>query len=304
MKNHWIRIGILVIGIPAILLAAWYTYGDIQQLEAPPLWALAPAALANIVSLWCSARSWDVLFGDSVPRAVLNDAFFSSQLMKYTPVGGVAQALGQAALARTDEVGTARAGTAMLVSKLTMVIGGGVFGPVLSIANPDLPGWLRLSLLATPLVLVFGRRDLLEWALNVLRKVLPRTPDHTVLPSQREVWVSVAWAIPGLGFAGLSFALLAVPAGLGVGYVQATAGFSLAWVVGFLVIPIPAGLGIREAALGLLVAGDPSAKLVAAILFRAVAIVTEVILFSLVKLRARRLTRADAKHRPGPAVDP
>ncbi len=287
MKNRWLRIGILAIGVPAILIAAWYTYGDIQDLEAPPLWAIPPACLANLVSLWCSARSWDVLFGRAVARPVLEDAFYSSQLMKYTPVGGVAQAVGQAALARTDEVGTARAGTAMLVSKLTMVIGGGAFGPVLAISNSDLPGWTRLGLLATPLVVVFGRRELLRWALDMMRKVLPRTPDQTVLPPQDEVWRSVAWAVPGLGFAGLSFALLAVPAGLGVGYVEATAGFALAWVVGFLVIPIPAGLGVREAALGLLVAGDPGAKLVAAVLFRAVAIVTELIMFSVVKVRAR-----------------
>jgi glycosyltransferase 2 family protein len=288
MTSRRIRIAMLVVGVPAIALAAWYTYGDIQELEAPPLWALVPAGLANLASLWCSSRSWDVLFGDAVPRRLLTDAFFTSQLMKYTPVGGVAQAVGQAALARTDDVGTARAGTAMLVSKLTMVIAGGVFGPVLALSNSSLPGWVRLALMATPVVFVFGRRGLLAWSLDVMRKVLPRTPDHTVLPAQREVWISVAWAVPGLGFAGLSFALLAIPAGLGVGWVQATAGFALAWVIGFLVIPIPSGLGVREAALGLLVGGDPSAKLVAAVLFRAVAIATEGLAFGVVRVRDRR----------------
>lgn len=291
MTNRWVRWGILLIGIPAILIAGWYAYGDIQGLEAPPLWAFAPASLANIASLWCSSRSWDVLFGTTVPRIVLEDAFYTSQLMKYTPVGGVAQAVGQAALARTDEVGTARAGTAMLVSKLTMVIGGCLFGPLLSLTNPDLPGWLRVALLATPLGLLFGRRELLRWALDQLRRVLPRTPDHTVLPPQRAVWTSVAWAVPGLGFAGVSFAMLAVPADLGVPFLQAAIGFAVAWVVGFLVIPIPSGLGVREASLGLLVGGDPGAKLVAAVLFRGVAILTELIMFGWVRLRARRGTR-------------
>jgi glycosyltransferase 2 family protein len=291
MKHRWVRLAVLVVGLPAILLAGWYAYGDIRGLEAPPLWALVPAALANIASLWCSSRSWHVLFGHTVPRTVLEDAFYTSQLMKYTPVGGVAQAVGQAALARTDEVGTARAGTAMLVSKLTMVIGGGVFGPILSVANPDLPTWVRLALLTTPAVLVFGRRDLLQWALDQLRRVLPRAPDHTVLPSQREVWTSVAWAVPGLGFAGVSFAMLAIPADLGVSFQQASVGFALAWVVGFLVIPIPSGLGVREAALGLLVGGSPGAKLVAAVLFRAVAIGTELIMFGWVRARVRHRAR-------------
>jgi len=259
------------------------------------LWVLAAlqaaavtAAIANITALWCGARSWDVLFGGTVPRRVLNDAFFTSQLMKYTPLGGLTQAVGQAALARTDEVGTARAATAMLVSKLTMVLAGGIFGPVLAITNSDLPSWVRLVLLMGPVVVVFGRRELLRWVLDQLRKVLPGTPEQTVLPSQSQVWQSVAWAVPALGFAGLSFALLAVPAGLGVGYLEATAGFAIAWLVGFLVIPIPAGLGVREAALGLLVGGDPGATLVAAVLFRAVAIATEILMFGVVRVRARR----------------
>ncbi|HTO00088.1 MAG TPA: hypothetical protein VL068_05375, partial [Microthrixaceae bacterium] len=84
MKNRWVRLFILVIGIPAIAIAGWYTYGDIKELEAPPLWALVPSAIANLISLWCSSRSWEVLFGNAVPRTVLNDAFYSSQLMKYT----------------------------------------------------------------------------------------------------------------------------------------------------------------------------------------------------------------------------
>lgn len=287
MKNRWIRLAILAIGIPAIVVAGWYTYGDIKALEAPPLWALIPSALANLISLWCSSRSWEVLFGDAVPRNVLNDAFYSSQLMKYTPVGGFAQAVGQAAMARTEEVGTARAGTAMLVSKLTMVIAGGVFGPILSATHPSMPGWIRIALLFTPLVFLFGKRELLKWSLDQLRRVLPRTPDHTILPAQSDVWKSVLWGIPGLGFAGVAFAFLAVPAGIDVNFVQASAGFALAWVVGFLVIPVPAGLGVREASLGLLVGGNPGAKLVAAVLFRAVAIVTEALLFSVVKLRNR-----------------
>lgn len=288
MTQRRVRLAILLVGVPAIVVAGWFAYGDIQGLEAPPWWALAPSALANLVSLWCSSRSWEVLFGRAVSTQVLDDAFYTSQLMKYTPVGGVAQAVGQAALARTDEIGTAHAGTAMLVSKLTMVIGGSVFGPVLAVVNPDLPGWVRLGLALSPLALILGRRGLLRVCLDVLRRILPRTPPETVLPAQRDVWVSIAWAAPALGFAGASFALLAVPAGIDVRFTQATVGFAVAWVIGFLVIPVPSGIGVREASLGLLVGGDPGAKLVAAVLFRGVAIATELMMFGWVRMGARR----------------
>ena len=302
MNQRWVRLAILAIGLPAILVAGWYAYGDIRGLEAPPLWALVPSGVANAAALWCSSRSWEVLFGGAVERSVLGDAFYTSQLMKYTPVGGFAQAVGQAALARTDTVGTAHAGTAMLLSKLTMVPGRSVFGPPLALVNPDLPTWVRAALLATPVTLVVGRRQLLRWSLDVLRRVVPRAPDETVLPSQADVWRSVAWAVPGLGLAGVSYAALAVPAGIDVSFAQASIGFAVAWVVGFLVIPVPSGLGVREAALGLLVGGHPGAKLVAAVLFRGVAIATELLLFAWVRLRSRR---ADGLDRGAPrATDP
>lgn len=286
-KQNRLQLVMLLIGIPAIALAGWYAYGDIQQLEAPPLWALVPAGLANLVCLVFSARSWSVLMEDLVPRHTLDDAFYTSQLLKYTPVGGLAQAVSQAALARTDEVGMTRAATAMIVSKLTTVVSAGVFGPVLALSNSSLPGWIRLALLTTPTVLVFGHRPLMAWALTRLQGLVPRVPDHAILPDQDRIWRSVAWCAGALTMAGIAFATLAITAGLEVGWVQAVSGFALAWAIGFLVIPIPAGVGIREASLGLLVAGQPGAVLVSAVLFRAVAIVTEAILFAQVRVRKR-----------------
>src|SRR6478609_3588317 len=105
VKVRRVRVALIVVGLPAIALAAWYAYGDIRDLSAPPLWALLPAGVANIVSLWAGARSWSVLLEDVVPRRVLDDSFYTSQLMKYTPAGGVTQAFGQAVLARTDSSG-------------------------------------------------------------------------------------------------------------------------------------------------------------------------------------------------------
>lgn len=287
MNPRIVRMAILIIGVPAILVAGWYAYRDIRGLESPPWWVLGPACAANLGSLWCSSRSWEALFGSEVSQGALKDAFYTSQLMKYTPVGGVAQAVSQAALARNDEVNTMRAATAMIASKLTMVIAGGVFGPVFAVINHDLPAWVRVALLASPVVLIFGRVSILARVMERLRSVIPRVPDQTILPAQRDVWVSIAWAVPGLGLAGVAFAVIAVPAGLGVGFTQASIGFLLAWIVGFLAIPVPAGIGVREAALGLLVGGDPGVKLVAAVLFRGVVIATESLLFAGIRMTRR-----------------
>lgn len=295
MNNPWVKRIILVIGVPSLLIGAWFAYRDLSGLDSPPWWALAPAAILNLLALWASARSWDAVLPDEVDRRDANDSFYTSQLMKYSPVGGAAQAASQAALAVGDSVSVAKATTAMLVSKLTIVIAGGAFGPVLAVSQPGLALWARIVLCLTPTVFIVGHPRVLRGAVTVTSKLLRRDPDHTILPEPAAVWRSIAWGIPALALTGASFAILAVASGLGENLVQAAAGFALAWVIGFLVIPVPAGLGIREAALAVLVAGDPASKLVAAVLFRIVVVVTEAAMVTVIRIRQRgRLQREPA----------
>ncbi|MFM7253050.1 MAG: hypothetical protein ACKO27_08285 [Ilumatobacteraceae bacterium] len=230
-----------------------------------------------------------------------DDAFFTSQLVKYSPVGGFAQAASQAGLAVDDRFGPTRAATAMAVSKLTMVVAAGLAGPVLAATNPDLSTWLRLLLCCTPAALSLGNPAVLRWALELAARVLRRPADRTILPEPADVWRSIAWAVPAQVAAGASFAVLAVVTDPGVNPVQAAAGFVVAWAIGFLVIPVPAGLGIREAAIAALVQGPAATKLVAAIMLRLVVIVAEAALAGTVRLRTARdrAARDRAARHPG-----
>jgi uncharacterized membrane protein YbhN (UPF0104 family) len=288
VRSPWVRRIILIIGLPCLILAGWYSYRDLGTLDSPPWWALAPAAMLNLAGLWCAARSWDTLLPAEIDRPIADDAFYTSQLTKYSPVGGAAQALSQAALATTDEVSAAKAATAMIVSKLTIAVAGGAFGPVLAVSHPDLSSWARTLLFLTPMSLLLGQHSLLRKAVTVAARTLKKEADHTILPPPSAVWRSIAWSVGLLAFSGAAFAVLAVAAGLGANFVQAMAGFALAWVIGFLVIPVPAGLGVREAAVVVLVAGDPASKVAAAVMFRVAVVVTEAFMFAVVKLRQRR----------------
>ena len=283
----WIRRLIIIIGVPSLLAAAWFAYTDILDLESPPLWALVPAGILNLMALYAGAQSWSAVLPVEVDRRVASNSFYTSQLMKYSPVGGVAQAASQVVLATGDDVTGVKATTAMIVSKLTVVFAGSVFGPVLALSQPDLVLWQRAILMLTPLALLGGTRRFLESLVRVTAKVLRKDLDHAILPDQAGVWRSVLWAIPGLGFSGAAFAILAVASGLGANPIQAAAGFVLAWVIGFLVIPIPAGLGIREAAIAFLVAGDPASTLVAAVLFRLVVVATEGLAAGIIKIHQK-----------------
>lgn len=296
--SWWIRLATLVVGVPSLLVAAWFAAGDVGEVDRSLWWALVPAAILSTLSLLLQGRAWSVLLPDSVDRVVADDAFFTSQLVKYSPVGGFAQAGAQAGMAVGGDVGAGRATTAMVVSKLTMVVAAGCFGPVLAVTNPSLPTWVRLLLCLTPATLAVGHPAVLRRSLDLAARMVRRRADHSVLPPPSAVWSSVAWSAGGLALTGAAFAVLAVTVDPDTDLLQATAGFAVAWAIGFLVIPVPAGLGVREAAIAALVQGPPGTKLVAAVMLRMVTIAAEALLAAAVRWRSARRGRAQ------PAGDP
>ncbi len=298
----WVRTVTLAVGVPSLLIAAWFAARDVRDVDPATWWALVPALALSTTSLWMQARSWRVLLPTGTDATVADDAFFTSQLVKYSPVGGFAQAAAQAGLAVDDTTGAARATTAMAVSKLTMVVAAGCAGPVLAATNPGLAPWLRALLCCTPAGLALGHPAVLRRSLELAGRVLRHPLDPAVLPDPGAVWRSIGWAVPAQALAGASFAVLAVVTDPGVDPVQAAAGFVVAWAVGFLVIPVPAGLGIREAVIAVLVEGPPGTKLVAAVMLRLVVIAAEALLAAAVRLRAAR--RPTGANDPGPTGPP
>lgn len=300
--GRWVRTVTLVVGVPSLLIAAWFAARDVREVDPATWWALVPALVLSTASLWMQARSWRVLLPHGTDPTAADDAFFTSQLVKYSPVGGFAQAAAQAGLAVDGTTGAARATTAMAVSKLTMVVAAGCAGPVLAATNPTLAPWLRVLLCCTPAALALGHPAVLRSSLNLAGRVLRRQLDPAVLPDPGAVWRSIGWAVPAQALAGASFAVLAVVTDPGVDPVQATAGFVVAWAVGFLVIPVPAGLGIREAVIAVLVEGPPGTKLVAAVMLRLVVIAAEALLAAAVRVRAAR--RPTDRNGAGPTEPP
>jgi hypothetical protein len=303
--GRWVRTATLVVGVPSLLIAAWFAARDVRDVDPATWWALVPALALSTTSLWLQARSWRVLLPAGTDATVADDAFFTSQLVKYSPVGGFAQAAAQAGLAIDGTTGAARATTAMAVSKLTMVVAAGCAGPVLAATNPALAPWLRLLLCCTPAGLALGHPAVLHRSLELAGRVLRRPLDPAVLPDPGAVWRSIGWAVPAQALAGASFAVLAVVTDPGVDPVQAAAGFVVAWAVGFLVIPVPAGLGVREAVIAVLVEGPPGTKLVAAVMLRLVVIAAEALLAAAVRVRsARRPAEPGASRPPGGPAGP
>ncbi len=253
---------------------------------------LVGAAVLTLCSIVSSARAWGALFRDLVSsratRAALRGTFYLSQLTKYLPVGGVVQAASQVGLARALGIPLRRVAVAFPVSVVGAVAAGGTLGSGL-VFDVSLPGWVRgvaaLGLLSVALL----HRGLLARVLEFARRFVRRIPSAENLPAQSDILAFYAWALVTIGSLCLAFALLLHSVASGPNPFVVTCAFAMSWLVGFLAVPIPAGVGVREAMLVALVPGVGAAPLLATSLaLRLLSICTESLAFFVNKLVVRR----------------
>lgn len=251
------------------LVDAW----DRTDGELPSLGRLAGAAGVWLMGLACGAIAWAELLGG--PRLRLGAGLVVSQLGKYAP-GGIVQAGGQVAHARASGIPLDRASTAFVVLALVQAVAGCSWSMVLAITWDDGAGWVRLGIAAASVAsLVALDRRWLVWLLGRFRRTRERAGG--LVPSQGAIVRAWAASLGSLGAASLAYVVLLGSFGEVERPWFVLAGYATAWTAGFLVVPIPSGLGIREAALASILAGElASSVLVAASVYhRLVMIVTE-----------------------------
>ena len=272
---------ILVVGLAGIALAVSETLKDAKEQVLPSAAALVAAAVLCQVAIVASARAWVALFSDLVvsrqSRAVLRGTFYLSQLTKYLPVGGVAQAASQLGLARSVGVPLKRAAVAFPVSAVGAVVGGATIGSGL-VLDARLPWWARALALCGLASVVFLHRGLMARVLDLARRFVKRIPGSDQLPTQADIIIFYGWALVTIGSLCGAYAILLRSLSTAVNPFVAFSAFGLSWVIGFIVVPIPAGVGIREAVLVALLPGVGAAPLLAASLaLRLLSIATELL---------------------------
>jgi uncharacterized membrane protein YbhN (UPF0104 family) len=166
----------------------------------------------------------------------------------------------------------------------------------LSFADTTLPGWARVLCLvgfATPLVLW---RPLMAAAVRGAGRMFRRVPPPDDLPSQRAILVSAAWNAVSLVATALGYAVLVQPLGTDTDLASLVVVFMVAWTAGFVVLPLPSGVGVREAVLVGLISGAAASSVGASVAHRIVNIVVEVtavlLYLGLGRLSARRASAA------------
>jgi hypothetical protein len=258
-----IRLAVFVLGLVGLVIAFRRAVDESRGEVLPDARALMIAGALMLASIVMAARAWTGLFDRQHDRRALAGSLYASQLTKYLPAGGFVQAAGQVSMTVTAGARVGEAATAAAVWAFTTIVAGCTLAAGLVFAG-SLPTWLRAISLCGLLAPSLLHRRVLALALHAAHRLVRRVPDPDVLPTQRRVLVSFAWSLGNAVTGSAAYAVLLGALGTDTGPVTVMSAFALSWVVGFLVFPLPSGIGIREAVLVAVVPGASSAALLGA----------------------------------------
>lgn len=231
------------------LASEWDTVTDTLE-RAEPGWlvgglAVAPAAMLGIALPWRHAIR---AFGHEVGRFDTVRWYFLGEIGKYIP-GGIWPVVGRAELARRADLPrpaaygstTLSLAAAYLAAMLATV----ALLPLDLGARFDAatPLWVLVLL---PLGLLALHHQLLEALVVLARRLLRRELDIEV-PRWGSSVVLVLRYVPAWLLVGVSTWMVARGLDPGAEFSDVAFAATLSWVVGFLVVPAPGGLGVREA---------------------------------------------------------
>jgi uncharacterized membrane protein YbhN (UPF0104 family) len=290
-----LRVGLLLIAAVFAVVALRSQWGDVRHRSAELSVGHIAAACAFLLgSLVCTLLAWRAVLrgmGDDVPIRPAARIFFLGQLGKYVP-GSVwalvsQMELGKAYGLRRNKVATAGVLGIVISVAVALVLALLVVPATLSSGSA---GYAAFVLLLIPLAIVLHPRVLTALVQRTLR-LLRRPELDAELTGSMILEVALLSAANNV-LLGLEVWQLAVDlGGHGWALVWLSIGaYSLAASAGVIAIPLPAGAGLREAILVLLLApkiGTASATVVA-IVARLIATIADVAAAGLASLSARR----------------
>ena len=308
VNRRLLQTAILLVGLAGLAVAVARTVDDARDQALPSAGALAVAGGLALVSILASGRAWVTLFQDVLDGAKVRLRFeagyYLSQLTKYLPAGGIVQAASQVSLAAATGAPLGRLAVAFPVSVVGTVAAGATLGAGIALAG-ELPGWARaLALvgLAAPALLY---RRFLAAVLRLARRYVRRIPAPDRLPSQRSILAYYLWALAAIGATAAAYAVLLRSLTDGASPTIVFFAFALSWTLGFLVVPLPAGIGVREV---ILIAAIPEVGagpvLAASLAHRLLGIGAELVAVLGSNLAARRLALPEPPASPAATSGP
>ena len=299
LRSPWLRGGFVVAALVAAVIAVVSSWDDVSEAlgrTEPRL--LAVSVIVAPVYLGATMLAWRGVLSNLGSRLSHRDAFvvlFVSQLGKYLP-GSVWNVVAAAEMGADRQVPRRRSLAAMGVAMLFGLASGTALGLLgLALAPAEARDRFWVALIAIPVLAALVVPAVTNRIAAVTLKVLRRPPlEHGL--TTRGAAVALGWSVLGWLVAGLHVWLLALATGLEPTlstYLLCVGGYALAWAVGFLALPLPAGVGAREVVLLAVLSRtlDPGSVLIVVLLSRVVLTVADVALAggaAALNLRARR----------------
>ena len=240
----------LIIGLAgmAFLLRTMWTHRDEMKDSFSQLtWSsLVGAVFFAFMSMSYLGWMWGRLLlrrGYKVPRAQLVSWYYTGQLGKYVP-GGVWAVVGRAEMAVRGGVPRADAYSVTGLSMFTTYSAAALcaaLGSLLSWERPIIGVALLLALVVG--LSVYAIAPLRQRLMGLLRKVTSGTNELT---APKDMLALTIVQVPAWIMISLSTTITAHAFGAEVGVLHMFFVSSLSWLIGFLVIGAPGGLGVRE----------------------------------------------------------
>ncbi len=247
----WLRFGFLVAVLAFGMIIVVSQWDELAAALRTMSWGLVVASVVPAAAgTWMSVLAWRAVILDLGGHLSVSQAgrvFLIGQLGKYLP-GSIWSFLAQAELARDHEVSRKATLTgSMLGVAISLGCGAAITLLMLPFGATDAVRrywWVVLLLPACVITLhprILG--PVLDWGLRITgRQPLDQYPTY------RGQLTAACWYSLGWIFLGLHAWLLMVSLGAPVAQSLpiAVGGFALAFVLGLIFIPAPAGAGIRE----------------------------------------------------------
>ncbi|MGN9836846.1 lysylphosphatidylglycerol synthase domain-containing protein [Nonomuraea sp. H19] len=209
-------------------------------------WAVLGAFAAVLLGQFCVLIAWREILvglGTRVPLRIAGRIMFVGQLGKYIP-GAVWAYAAMMDLGR-DHGSPPRRTFATISLSLVINLGIAVSIAAATLGSLEAVRQAWYLVLLVPVIIVCLHPKVLTWGLNLALRIARKEPLEKVLPG-RTVVVAVAWTTLGWFVYGVHVWLLSGRADL---YLIATGAYAFAWATGLLAFVVPAGVGIREGAL-------------------------------------------------------
>jgi glycosyltransferase 2 family protein len=251
---------------------------------------------------WRQARAALADLGGSLPQAGAMRVFYLGQLGKYVP-GTIWPAVTQMRLGRDYRVPPRASGAAFAVFMLVLVGTGLLVGlPVVPLLGRDAVDEYHWLVLVLPLFALALAPPVLNRAIALALRAIGRPPLPAPL-SLAGVLRVAGWALLSWLCYGVHAYLLARSLGVEGGallWLQCTGAFAAAFASGPLLLVVPAGAGVREAALLLLLGSTVTVPVAAviAVSSRLLFIVGDLAWSAVAVLAARRVLRPPGPPRP------